>query len=119
MGALFGATNQCAPDARAQPPVQEAYCLLLHGSMPPKKKGGLSNEMLADIEEVFHIFDRDSDGSLTASELHRALWKLGCTCGRLLSKCVCDQSRFPSEAVCEGYVKEFDKDADGALQLEE
>lgn len=69
--------------------------------------------------QTFHLFDRDSDGCITAKELHTALWKLGCDCGQPLNKCKCDKDRFPSMEVCQGYVNEYDKDGDGALQLDE
>lgn len=69
--------------------------------------------------QVFNLFDRDSDGCLTAAELHTALWKLGCDCGNPLSSCKCDKLRFPSQESCQSYVTEFDKNGDGTLQLDE
>ncbi|PAA63324.1 hypothetical protein BOX15_Mlig014364g1 [Macrostomum lignano] len=64
----------------------------------------LSEEELALYKAAFGIFDRDSDGSITAAELGSVMRSLG---------------RHPSDAEIKEMINEVDEDGNGSVDLSE
>eukprot|EP00658_Telonema_sp_P-2_P013552 TRINITY_DN15135_c0_g1_i2.p1 TRINITY_DN15135_c0_g1~~TRINITY_DN15135_c0_g1_i2.p1 ORF type:complete len:128 (+),score=29.89 TRINITY_DN15135_c0_g1_i2:199-582(+) len=83
-----------------------------------RKNNGLSKQNIADIREVYDMFDRDGDGELTASELYRAISALQCNCGKPHAECACTENMITREQAA-ALLEQFDVDGDGALQFEE
>ena len=53
------------------------YNLNFHRNMQEDKEWDLSEEMVADLKEIFILFDKDTDGVLTIEQVYQAMNVMG------------------------------------------